>query len=85
MTDEQIEILIESTYDTIDDLIDSGCELVTVCSVLFAIALKRLKIELDEDTFCAILEDLTKYQKYDADSDEEISIRQYSVTKRTIH
>ena len=85
MTDEQIETLIEVVYDVIDDYIAEGCDLVTVISVVLAIVIKRLKMNLDEDSFRAILQDISEYHLDMTDEENELSIRQYSINKRTIH
>ena len=85
MTDEQIETLIEVVYDVVDDYIAEGCDLVTVISVVLAIVIKRLKINLDEDSFRAILQDISEYHLDMTDEENEFLIRQYSINKRTIH
>lgn len=85
MTDEQIETLIEVVYDVVDDYIAEGCDLVTVISVVLAIVIKRLKIHLDEDSFRAILQDISEYHLEMTDEENEFLIRQYSVKNRTIH
>lgn len=85
MTDNQIETIVEVVYDLIDDYVAEGCDLITVISVILAIAIKRLKINLDDDHFRAILEDISTYHLHMTDDEDEFSIRQYSVDKRTIH
>lgn len=85
LTDQQIETIIETVYDLIDDYIAEGCDLITVVSVVLAIVIKRLKMNLDDDHFRAILEDISEYHLHMTDDEDEIAIREYSINKRTLH
>ena len=83
MTDAEMEIILDLVDDLFLDQIDSGHHPITVASVVFAVAIKHLKKNLDIKDFHAIIDEIRH-----SDIDDLIEIKYIDVEDekdRTIH
>ena len=83
MTEKQIQQLINVLSDVFEDHLDEGIHPISVASVVFAVAIKHLKLNLDKEDFVAIIDEIRN-----TDVDELIEIRYVDsdeTKKRTIH
>ena len=61
-----------------------GHDIITISSVLLAVAIKQIKLEVDDEQFRVILDDISEYELYNTQEDE-LAIREYKKQKRTLH
>ena len=54
MTDSEMEVILNMVDDIFTDQIEEGHHPISVASVVFAVAIKHLKINLDKQDFVAI-------------------------------
>ena len=81
MTDEQMLVLLDKVDEVMADSINEGNDVVEVASVIFAVAIKNLKLNLDSENFTAIIDEIRN-----TDIDELIRIEYVKKEKdRTIH
>jgi len=83
MTDAEMEIILDQIDDIFVDQISSGHHPITVASVVFAVAIKHLKKNLDKEDFSAIIDEIRH-----SDIDDLIEIKYIDVEDekdRTIH
>jgi len=83
MTDAEMEIILDQIDDIFVDQISSGHHPITVASVVFAVAIKHLKKNLDKEDFSAIIDEIRH-----SDIDNLIEIKYIDVEDekdRTIH
>jgi len=79
MTDEQMLTLLDKVDDVISESISEGNDIVEVASVVFAVAIKNLKYNLDNENFTAIIDELRN-----TNIDELIKVEVVK-KERTIH
>tara|TARA_Y100000768_G_scaffold94197_1_gene68234 strand:+ start:15780 stop:16031 length:252 start_codon:yes stop_codon:yes gene_type:complete len=83
MTDTEMEVILDMIDDIFQDQIKEGHHPITIASVVFAVAIKHLKLNLDKEDFIAIIDEIRN-----TDVDELIEIRYVDsneTKKRTIH
>jgi hypothetical protein len=83
MTDSEMEAILDMIDDIFVDQISSGHHPITVASVVFAVAIKHLKKNLDKEDFSAIIDEIRH-----SDIDDLIEIKYIDVEDekdRTIH
>jgi|TARA_Y100000287_G_C14042699_1_gene267136 hypothetical protein len=81
MTDEQMLLLLDKVDEVMADSINEGNDVVEVASVIFAVAIKNLKLNLDNENFTAIIDEIRN-----TDIDDLIRIEYVKKEKdRTIH
>ena len=83
MTDSEMEVILNMVDDIFTDQIEEGHHPISVASVVYAVAIKHLKINLDKQDFVAIIDEIRN-----TDPDELIEIRYVESSdtkKRTIH
>ena len=81
MTDEQMIEILNRMDDLFGDYIAEDIDPVMIASVIFAVAIKQLKIHLTEDNFVAIIDEIrsTDINELIIDVEEEVK------KKRIIH
>ena len=81
MTDEQMVELLNRMYDVFADYIAEEVDPVIVASVIFAVAIKQLKIHLTDTDFVAIIDEIrnTDINELIVDVQEEVK------KKKVIH
>jgi ribosomal protein S4E len=84
MDDSQLKLLITTIQDIMDDYVMDGHDIITISSVLLAVAIKQIKLEVDDEQFRVILDDISEYELYNIQEDE-LAIREYKKQKRTLH
>jgi len=83
MTDAEMEVILDLVDDIFIDQISAGHHPITIASVVFAVAIKHLKTNLDKEEFSAIIDEIRH-----SDIDDLIEIRYIDVDdekNRTIH
>jgi len=83
MTDSEMEAILDMIDDIFVDQISSGHHPITVASVVFAVAIKHLKKNLDKEDFSAIIDEIRH-----SDIDDLVEIKYIDVEDekdRTIH
>ena len=82
MTDAEMEVILDQIDDLFQDQMSAGHHPISIASVVFAVAIKHLKRNLDKDDFSAIIDEIRN-----TDVDELIEIRYVdsNETKKTIH
>ena len=83
MTDSEMETILDMIDDLFQDQIAEGHHPITIASVVFAVAIKHLKKNLDKEDFSAIIDEIRN-----TDVDELIEIKYIDVEDekdRTIH
>ena len=81
MTDEQMLLLLDRVDEVMSDSINEGNNVIEVASVIFAVAIKNLKLNLDNEDFTAIIDEIRN-----TDIDDLIRIEYIKKEKdRTIH
>lgn len=83
MTDAEMEVILDLVDDIFIDQISAGHHPITIASVVFAVAIKHLKTNLDKEEFSAIMDEIRH-----SDIDDLIEIRYIDVDdekNRTIH
>jgi len=83
MTDSEMETILDMIDDLFQDQIAEGHHPITIASVVFAVAIKHLKKNLDKEDFSAIIDEIRN-----TDVDELIEIKYIDVEdekNRTIH
>ena len=81
MTDEQMLLLLDKVDEVMADSINEGNDVIEVASVIFAVAIKNLKLNLDNENFTAIIDEIRN-----TDIDDLIRIEYVKKEKdRTIH
>ena len=83
MTDAEMETILDMIDDLFQDQIAEGHHPITIASVVFAVAIKHLKKNLDKEDFSAIIDEIRN-----TDVDELIEIKYIDVEDekdRTIH
>ena len=81
MTDEQMLLLLDKVDEVMADSINEGNDVMEVASVIFAVAIKNLKLNLDNENFTAIIDEIRN-----TDIDDLIRIEYVKKEKdRTIH
>jgi ribosomal protein S4E len=84
MDDSQLKLLITTIQDIMDDYVMDGHDIITISSVLLAVAIKQIKLEVDDEQFRVILDDISEYELYNI-AEDELAIREYKKQKRTLH
>ena len=84
MDDRHLKLLITTIQDIMDDYVSDGHDIITISSVLLAVAIKQIKLEVDDEQFRVILDDISEYELYDT-TEDELAIREYKKQKRTLH
>ena len=84
MDDSQLKRLITTIQDIMDDYVMDGHDIITISSVLLAVAIKQIKLEVDDEQFRVILDDISEYELYNI-AEDELAIREYKKQKRTLH
>ena len=81
MTDEQMIEILNRMDDLFGDYIAEDIDPVMIASVIFAVAIKQLKIHLTEENFVAIIDEIrsTDINELIIDVEEEVK------KKRIIH
>ena len=81
MTDEQMMEVLNRMDDLFGDFIAEDLDPVMIASVVFAVAIKQLKIHLTDENFVAIIDEIrsTDINELIVDVQEEVK------KKRTIH
>jgi hypothetical protein len=83
MTDAEMEVILDLVDDIFIDQISAGHHPITIASVVFAVAIKHLKTNLDKEEFSAIIDEIRH-----SDIDDLIEIKYIDVDdekNRTIH
>lgn len=83
MTDAEMEVILDLVDDIFIDQISAGHHPITIASVVFAVAIKHLKTNLDKEDFSAIIDEIRH-----SDIDDLIEIKYIDVDdekNRTIH
>ncbi len=81
MTDEEMLNLLDRVDEIMSDSISGGENPIEVASVIFAVAIKHLKMNLDNEDFTAIIDEIRN-----TDIDDLIRIEYVKSEKdRTIH
>ena len=81
MTDEQMLLLLDRVDEVMSESINEGNNVIEVASVIFAVAIKNLKLNLDNEDFTAIIDEIRN-----TDIDDLIRIEYVKKEKdRTIH
>ena len=78
MNEQMMTDLINTLSDVFGDYMELGESPTLVASVMFAVAIKQLRLNLDDDEFYAILDEIKNTEMLD---DEYKMIK----NKRTIH
>jgi len=84
MDDSHLKLLITTIQDIMDAYVSDGHDIITISSVLLAVAIKQIKLEVDDEQFRVILDDISEYELYDT-TEDELAIREYKKQKRTLH
>lgn len=58
MTDDQMVEILDHIDKLFKDKIDDGIDPVMIASVIFAVAIKQLKVNLTDDDFIAIIDEI---------------------------
>ena len=83
MTDAEMETILDMIDDIFVDQISAGHHPITIASVVFAVAIKHLKKNLDKEDFSAIIDEIRH-----SDIDDLVEIKYIDVEDekdRTIH
>ena len=83
MNDDEMSVVLDMIDDIFKDQMDEGHHPIMIASVVFAVAIKYLKLHLDKDEFIAIIDEIRN-----ADVDDLIEIKFVEAddtNKRTIH
>ena len=70
MDDRHLKLLITTIQDIMDAYVSDGHDIITISSVLLAVAIKQIKLEVDDEQFRVILDDISEYELYDTTEDE---------------
>ena len=70
MNDEEMSVVLDMIDDIFIDQMNDGHHPIMIASVIFAVAIKHLKIHLDKEEFIAIIDEIRN-----ADVDELIEIK----------
>ena len=83
MTDAEMETILDMIDDIFVDQMSEGHHPITIASVVFAVAIKHLKKNLDKEDFSAIIDEIRH-----SDIDDLVEIKYIDVEDekdRTIH
>ena len=79
MNDSTMTDLIETLTCVFEDYFDKGESPTLVASVMFAVAIKQLRVNLDDEEFYAILDEIRNTEMLEDEFDKALQ------DKRTLH